>query len=195
MHNEDNQGGPQEEKNSEQSNNPIEPVENKGDGSFGWLWIVGIIVAVAVVLFFLQSNVPEDSVVDEDEVADEIAVDPLRLRDAGVYDLATPSNVAPESIVGLDWIVSAAEAATADSTAIYWGMESLADAEFDADTTPDNTYPGTEAGDLSGDIAIPAKFEANIQVPKSGTVYLRAHAVIDGVNYWRGEEAINIENK
>lgn len=31
----------------------------RGSSSYGWLWVVGIIVVVAIILFFLQGRVPE----------------------------------------------------------------------------------------------------------------------------------------
>lgn len=31
----------------------------KGEAAHGWVWIIGIIVVVAIILFLLQSNVPD----------------------------------------------------------------------------------------------------------------------------------------
>ncbi|HBU28050.1 TPA: hypothetical protein DEB00_02965 [Candidatus Uhrbacteria bacterium] len=35
------------------------PHAPRGASSFGWLWVVGIIVVVALILFFLQGRVPD----------------------------------------------------------------------------------------------------------------------------------------
>ncbi len=45
----------------------------RGEAAHGWVWIVGIIVVVAVILFLLQSNVPDVAApAEETPVAEEV---------------------------------------------------------------------------------------------------------------------------
>ncbi|PIR48086.1 hypothetical protein COV06_01665 [Candidatus Uhrbacteria bacterium CG10_big_fil_rev_8_21_14_0_10_50_16] len=51
------------------------PTTPRGASSFGWLWVVGIIVVVALILFFLQGRVPEanaPSVQDESGLTQQV---------------------------------------------------------------------------------------------------------------------------
>ena len=41
----------------------------EGASSYGWIWVVGIVILVAVVLFFLQGRVPEVKAPTQDEAA------------------------------------------------------------------------------------------------------------------------------
>ena len=156
-----------------------------GSSSYGWLWVVGIIVIVAMALYFLQRNVPE--VGDEGARLDGGATEKIvaiPLLDAGVYNVVVPTNARTGGIFGVDWDVSAPQSSTIKHTSIRWGLQSKA--SFDDYSNRPTDYDG-------GSFEIPAHFEANIQAPtEEGVVYLRAYAVIDGVDYQSDEYTVNV---
>ncbi|HJN84982.1 MAG TPA: hypothetical protein QF873_01530 [Patescibacteria group bacterium] len=191
MHDHEHQGGQNDEHDHDHDHDPL--AAQKGESSYGWLWIVGIIVVVAIALFFLQRNVPQDAdVVDGDEAADEVAVDPLRAQPLGVYDLNAPSAVPPSSFAAIDWVVSTeGEDEVVDATYIVWGLESLADLESGVE----DVYPNKAEEDLGDENAIPGKFETNIKAPESGVIYFRAVADVGGELYWTDEQSVLVKSK
>lgn len=143
-----------------------------GSSQYGWVWMVGIIVVVAVALYILQRNVPETSPTD---VAGEAAVVVVPNNAAGVYNVSVPDVVPDGAIFSVDWDVSAPEETTITHTAVHWGVASQ-DAFGD--------YPNATQEYYSGSFQIPSHFETNIAAPKDAeAIYGRAHAVIDGVDY------------
>ena len=172
-----------------------QPEAPTGASSYGWLWIVGIILVVAGALWALQKNVPAPTPSETDVKTPATITEEIPLQTPGIYNVRAPKSAASENIVGIDWVVSALNAGTVGHTAVHWGTVSLANETFDAARGPDKTYPNMTTEYLNGVFAIPGKFETNLVLPKSGTVYYRVHAVIDGKNYWSPEESISIENK
>lgn len=63
----------------------------RGEAAHGWVWIVGIIVVVAVILFLLQSNVPDVAVPAEESPAAEETV-PAEGSEAPSADSTVPSD-------------------------------------------------------------------------------------------------------
>jgi len=195
MHNHEHQGGCDDEHDHCKDDHKISA--HRGESSYGWVWIVGIIVVVAVALFFLQSNVPQDAdVVEGDEVADEVSVDPLRARPLGVYDLSAPTSVDPGSFVSVGWVVSTeGEDVKITSTSIQWDTVSLSDREFGLETGTEDAYTNAAEEYPAGEYSIPAVFETNLKAPESGAIYFRAVANVDGMNYWSEEQSVLVKSK
>lgn len=80
-----------------------EPQAPKGSSSHGWLWIVGIIIVVAIILIFLQGNVPEsadDTLVDEpvaEEVLEDEGTETLEVVDEALEEEGTSEDVELEA--------------------------------------------------------------------------------------------------
>lgn len=54
-------------------------------------------------------------------------------------------------------------------------------------------YPGLTSEYLSGSFGIPSEFVTDIKIPDDATqLYFRAHAMVDGKNYWTNEYSIKI---
>lgn len=143
-----------------------------GSSQYGWVWMVGIIVVVAIALYVLQRNVPETSPAD---VAGGASVVAVEAQAPGVYNVSLPSVVPDGAIFSVDWDVSAPEETTIAHTAVHWGV---------ASASAFGDYPNATQEYYSGEFQIPAHFETNVVTPKGAeAVYLRAHATIDGVDY------------
>lgn len=61
-----------------------------GSASYGWVWVVGIIIVVALILFFLQGRVPEAQ-------APETVVEPDTTEE--VAEMPTDGEDEPEEMV------------------------------------------------------------------------------------------------
>jgi plastocyanin len=97
-----------------------------------------------------------------------------------------PTSAAANSTITVKWSVAPSPSASLQipHTAIHWGTQSVADPKSPADygTTQGAREPAT----------VPANFETAFQVPGSGSIYLRAHALVGGKHYWSAEATITI---
>lgn len=108
--------------------------------------------------------------------------------------LNLPNTVIAGKDFTLQWRVETPEPQTISHTAIHW----------DTVAHPgklDNTITPAQAGYLnftpefaSGTFSLPREFTATLTTPLSGKkIYLRAHAIIKGKNFWTNEEEIAIQ--
>ena len=173
-----------EEGNSKDDNKEAETVSApKGSASHGWLWVVGIIIVVAVALFFLQRSVPEGAddaaLIDGDEVT-------VETREAGIYSVDTVDSVPAGGIFPVDWEVSVPEASTIGHTAVHWDTVSHSGNLAN--------YPNATQEYYEGEFAVPGTFETNIQAPdEAEAIYFVAHANIDGQDYIAAEMMVEVE--
>ncbi|MDD5473574.1 MAG: hypothetical protein PHU34_05430 [Candidatus Methanoperedens sp.] len=97
--------------------------------------------------------------------------------------LKAPASAVAGEKFEVSWRVNSPVRKDIPHTAVHYGQESKSEPltlkSYPSLTTPQN---GT----------IPADFSASIAVNVSGTTYFRAHAIIDGVNYWSEEKMITI---
>ncbi len=95
--------------------------------------------------------------------------------------------------VPLTWDVQAPVGAIATHTAIHWGTNSVAGA-LGMDVTPSAAgYPNVLPDYAQGSFGLPRTFTGAVTFPASGTYYYRAHAIIDGKNYWSPEYVMVIQ--
>lgn len=91
------------------------------------------------------------------------------------------------------WEVRASVGATATHTAVHWGTNSTS-GELGTEVAPGAAgYPNLLPDYQQGSFALPRTFSGAITFPSAGTVYYRAHAIIDGKNYWSPEYAIVVQ--
>ena len=69
----------------------------------------------------------------------------------------------------------------AEHTAVYYGSESK------SEPLGITSYP--EISDVKSGL-IPVTFSSNITINEPGVIYLRAHVMINNVNYWSEEKII-----
>jgi hypothetical protein len=152
-----------------------------GSSQYGWVWVVGIILIVAVALYFLQINVPETVV--EESVTEEPTE--VLAQDSGVYNVSVPNSVPAGAIFSVDWDVSDLEETSISHTAIHWGTESK---------TSYAKYPETTQEHYNGSFEIPSDFETNIKVPDGAeAIYLRAHATIGDEQFESDEIMVEVK--
>lgn len=80
--------------------------------------------------------------------------------------------------------------ATSQHTAIHYGQTSHPNGTFS--DYPEAVYPNNGPATTSGSFALPGPFCGNVTMPASGTLYLRAHALVDGVGYLGPERTVAI---
>ncbi|MGB8215748.1 MAG: hypothetical protein WCE94_00440 [Candidatus Methanoperedens sp.] len=100
-----------------------------------------------------------------------------------VMVLTAPTTaVAGQSFV-VTWRVNSPTQITIPHTAVHYGP----DPESEPLTL--KSYPALTPVQNG---TIPADFSANITIGKTGVIYFRAHAIIEGANVWSDERTINI---
>ena len=97
--------------------------------------------------------------------------------------LNAPSTAAASQGFVVSWRVNSPVQKNIQHTAVHYGSESKSEPLTLA------SYPSLTTAQ-SG--AIPADFSANITIGKTGIIYFRAHAIIDGTSYWSDEKTITV---
>lgn len=108
---------------------------------------------------------------------------PATTPETSVVVLTAPTAaVAGQSFV-VSWRVNSPVQVNISHTAVHYGPDSKSE-PLTLQSYPSLTTP-------QGGI-IPADFSANITIGKTGIIYFRAHAIINGTNYWGDEQMITI---
>lgn len=104
-----------------------------------------------------------------------------------------PANARAGTPTSFTWEVRAAVGSSATHTAIHWGKNSTS-GELGLEVAPGAAgYPNLLPDYTAGSFALPRTFSGALTFPSAGTVYYRAHAIIDGKHYWSPEYAIVIQ--
>jgi len=102
-----------------------------------------------------------------------------------------PERVAPSEKFIVEWIINTPEPKFIQHTAVHYGYESK-QGEFSSETTPAMaSYEFLTPEFASGEYPIPNMFRSEILVTRKGSLYLRAHVIIDGKNYWTEEKRLS----
>ncbi len=179
-------------------------MSEKKEYSVGWLWVVAIVVVVAIVLYVNQqtSPVPEEPAEGETDI--EIITNQddqtegeesnVPLGDYTVQFTYTPEAVQRNNIFGLEWDVVSPNETTTTNSALYFGTTTRVIAEGTNPSPEEVNYPGQTYDDIGVENSVPGSFESNIPAyTYATTVYVRAHAEIDGVHYWSNEVVITVK--
>lgn len=141
-------------------------------------WIGGAIVIVLIVLITWAGTREEPT---QPTVGTSVAVQ------------APPANARAGTPVPLSWEVRAAVGSSATHTAVHWGPTSTS-GELGTEVAPGAAgYPNLLPDYAQGSYALPRTFSGALTFPSAGTVYYRAHAIIDGKHYWSPEHVIVVE--
>jgi hypothetical protein len=97
--------------------------------------------------------------------------------------LSAPAAAAAGKSFEVSWRVNSPVQKNIPHTAIHYGPDSK------SEPLTLTSYPSLTPVQNG---TIPADFKANITISKTGIIYFRAHAIIDGVNYWSEEKMITI---
>ncbi len=99
---------------------------------------------------------------------------------------AAPAIAGTNQMLSVSWKIES-ESATTPHTAVHYGPSSV------ANPTGPSDYPSASSFSCtSKPCIIPRAFQTQISIPEIGTYYYRAHAIIDGENFWSEEKTIEI---
>ena len=116
-----------------------------------------------------------------------------KMREPSVRLLSTPRAGRTNRKLNVTWRVSSPLRKTINHTAVHFGYTSRP-GELGLNIAPPNAgYPGLTPTHAKKRSEIPATFSDKIVPDKVGTLYLRAHAIIDGGHYWGDETSIEIK--
>lgn len=148
-----------------------------------------ILTILAVFLAACAAPTPEP-------VAEPPAPEPVVEVIPTIALVSVPTSVIEDESIIVDWNIASDSSLTAVHTAIHYGVESRAGVMGTEVGPQDSGYASLTREFASGEFAVPGDFSTSFAVPEgAGTVYLRAHAIVDGKNYWTDEVAVTIEPK
>ena len=108
---------------------------------------------------------------------------PTQEPGTSVEVLNAPATAVAGKSFDVVWRVNSLSVKTIPHTAIHYGSESK------SEPLTLTSYP-TLTKVQNG--TIPANFSVRMIINATGITYFRAHAIVDGVNYWSQERTINI---
>jgi hypothetical protein len=108
---------------------------------------------------------------------------PTQRPGTSVEILDAPGSAIPGKSFDVIWRVNSPDEKTIPHTAVHYGPQSEAE-PLTLTSYPNLTPPQNGM--------IPANFSAKIIINSTGITYFRAHAIIDGVNYWSPEKNITV---
>ncbi len=114
------------------------------------------------------------------------------IRGPGIVITSLPSKVTVGADLKVTWQVFGDDL-RATHTAVHYGYESKP-GTFGLDVGPAGAgYPSLTTQFASGDFVLPMEFSASFKPDSSGKIYLRAHAIVEGKNYWTEEQVVTVE--
>jgi len=132
---------------------------------------------------------PDIVAVEPAEVVPEVAEEALKISVA-------VSDFPAEAVVGenitISWSVGASKQLSIPHTAIHYSR-STRGGELGTDVTPQQSgYPSLTKEFAKGDFTIPDSFSAQVLAEVTGMLYFRAHAIVEGKQYWTEEKQIPV---
>lgn len=116
---------------------------------------------------------------------------PIPQENIEISVVTAPQTARVGEPVNISWKVSGAEK-TISHTAIHYDYTSHP-GTFGSDIGPQaSEYLKLTSEYASGSFNIPNTFSAIVIPYQAGTLYYRAHAIVDGKNYWTDEKSISI---
>ena len=152
-------------------------------------WSVLVVLALlTLVVYGCEQEAAESPSVQAPQVAEEKETIPtIRLA-------IVPTSVDEGSSISITWQIASESSLTATHTAVYYDNESHPGV-FSTDIGPAASgYTGLTKDFAAVESQVPGEFTAALDVPEGAeNVYLRAHAIISGKNYWTDEAVVNVK--
>lgn len=127
---------------------------------------------------------------DKNYWSDEYTLD-VKRSEPKVTILDIPKTTSAHKTTAFTWRVDGSPTSI-NHTSIHFGNVSEP-GQLGTDIAPSDTkYTDLVKEFASGNFDIPLQFVGNAQIAKTGTYYLRGHAVIDGKNYWTDEYTLEV---
>ncbi|HLC98845.1 MAG TPA: hypothetical protein VJC00_02455 [Candidatus Nanoarchaeia archaeon] len=150
-------------------------------------WSVLVVLALLMLAIYgCEQEAAESPSVQAPPVAEEKETIPtIRLA-------IVPTSVDEGSSISITWQIASESSLTATHTAVYYDNESHPGV-FSTDIGPAASgYTGLTKDFAAVESQVPGEFTAALDVPEGAeNVYLRAHAIISGKNYWTDESVVN----
>lgn len=162
--------------------------------------LISILFVLMFVVFGCATQEVSDIVPEENPQVEEV-VQPSSepsIEEADVVPaisiIQIPSTAKENEKVEIQWKIESEQPLTAIHTAIHYDTKSHP-GTFTNEVGPiDSGYFSLTREYASGEFPVPDGFLTSFTIPKEAqNLYLRAHAIIDGKNYWTGETSIGVE--
>jgi len=151
-----------------------------------------VVIAVAIIMVYIadKNNISKRGLensgaknISNKEVKDKYAI--------SIKSAPTVQKLADGKSARVLWEISGPEK-TISHTAIYYDFVSHS-GKLDKNATAYLAgYPSYTIQYASKEEDIPKTFDADLPIKQIGTIYYRAHAIIEGKHYWTDEKSINI---
>lgn len=110
-----------------------------------------------------------------------------------IYFTKIPGTIHGDEIINIYWEIGSELSRTITHTAIHYDIKSHPETFTFEDGPQDSGYPFLTTEYTLGNFSVPGEFTAGFIVPNTANnIYFRAHAIIDGKNYWTEEQSIGI---
>ncbi len=153
-----------------------------------------LFILVILVSFFVTACQPISTPLKTElkEAVSQPAID-QKPSNVNLIFLEIPARAHQNEKIKLVWKIASASPLTAVHTAIHYDTESHP-GNFKFDVSPAlSNYPTLTKEYAAGSFAIPGEFSTTIIIPAGITkLFLRAHVIIDGKNYWTVEREIQV---
>jgi len=166
-----------------------------------------LIPLIALLIVSGCTQQPQDTIVTTVEVPDELdapkvidsqdELDTVADMQENIFNfyvevLNFPNSANSGEALGIEWKVNSDVETTINHTAVHYSYTSNPE-RLGLDVSPKDTIYSEMAGSFGeGNFEIPTNFAAELTPSLSGTIYFRAHAIIDGKNYWTEEKMIEV---
>jgi len=113
--------------------------------------------------------------------------------DVKIMFIDLPASIKANSKSVVTWKIESNLQKNISHTAMHYGSKSVPE-ELSTDVAPANSgYPSFTPEYASSSNKIPNEFNTVVVLANKGTIYARAHVIVDGKNYWSDEKSIQVE--
>lgn len=137
--------------------------------------IRGLIIAVSLMVLSGCISAPPEIATTPTETPLASTIEPA------IRMISYPANVTGEENFTVVWEVSGGVLGEISHSAIHWGFKAGR-----ADVTDYGRFSKVQKGKT------PKEFIVEIKAPDSGTIYFRAHAIVDGIDLYSAEYRIAV---
>ena len=157
------------------------------------LFIIGIVLVVGIVLL-QKKDEPQTQNVATSPQASRQETPAQRGSLPNVSFLEIPSRSVAGEQLAVRWEVRTDSSQTIAHTAVHWGTESRKGKKLGKQDGPQAAgYPNLTTKYAKGEFSVPGTFSDSLSVPPDASMlYMRAHAIVNGENYWSNEVAVPV---
>lgn len=117
---------------------------------------------------------------------------PQPIETPAIAIITLPDEIEAGDQIEIRWGVTG-PGQRATHTAIHYGSESRSGVLGTGDGPGAAGYPSLTTEFASGDFPLSREFTTIITPDEEGTIFLRAHVIVDGKNYWTDEVSVDVK--